>query len=232
MNLKLLRFKSCCSKPAQYIPTVVLLLMCVNGYSQVSFGLKVGVNLSRVMAKGDTSGAGWRTYGVSPSIHVGATGSVKLSKKFSLGADLLLSDKGYRNDGDGLFGASHLLYSNLPVYARFELVKGLSLQAGPEVGLLVAAWGEDREYLSAVYSWFDFGIIGGLEYNVTSRMRFTLRFEQGISNIIAKNATAQEYRYIQHSDPLISNKNLRDSGVVHRNQNLQLSLTYKLFGEN
>lgn len=231
MNLKLCPFKSGYFKSARCILPVVLFAMCANGYSQVSFGLKVGVNLSRVMAKGDTTGAGWRAYDVSPSIHIGASAAKRLSQKISLGADLLLSDKGYRTEGDGVFGASHLLYSNLPVYARFDLVKGLSLQAGPEIGLLIATLGEDKEYLSAVYSWFDFGLMGGLEYDVTSKMSLTLRFEQGISNMIGKNATTRQYRYVQNSDPLISDKNLRDSGVVHHNQNLQVSLTYKLFSD-
>lgn len=211
--------------PAKSILTITLaVLYCAEGYSQFSFGVKAGMNLSRMITKTDTSG--WDAYSVSPSFHLGTYGMLRASEKIAFGADLLISDKGFRIKNDGFSGASHLLYVNVPVYFDFRISNKLSLHAGPEIGILAMAWGKHKDYLKALYSNdFDFGVIGGLRYDVSSKLGFTFRFEQGLSNVVGKNATALQYN-IGSGDPVIEGQNLRERGVVHRNQTIQLTVNF------
>ncbi len=220
---------SVCWFSTRYILPVSLLLILSDLYAQPTFGIKSGINLSRMITRSDT--AGWDAYGISPSIHLGAFASLPISPKLNLGAEFLISDKGFRSDGDAFFGASHLLYINIPAYADIKVAKSLSVQIGPEVGLLATAWGKHKDYLSALYSnRFDLNVVAGLRYDVTNAVGLSIRFEQGLSNVVGKDASVLLYSY-GTGDPVITGQNLRDRGVVHRNQTIQLSVSFSFTDE-
>lgn len=208
---------------------LLLSLIAAGAQSQFSFGFKAGINLSRITSKGDTTGSEKYFYDLAPSLHIGATGSIKVSDRISVCADLLLSEKGYRKDSDGILEASRLLYSNMPVYLNLKLSDHFSLHAGPELGILIATRGDDRKYTNSLYSKVDLGAIAGVAYDISRRLSISLRLEQGISNIVSKNAHRLERVVAPTSDPVIVSRNLRDSGFVRRNQNVQLSMTWSLW---
>lgn len=213
-------------------PILIALLITVVSYTygQLTLGIKGGVNFSNVIYKSDT--AKWDSYGVAPSFHVGGYGRIKVTELISLSTELLVSDKGFRENGSAFLSKSHLLYANVPVLANFQIIPKLGLELGPEFGLLIASWGKHKEYLSAIYkNRFDLGVVAGLQYTVAPTIGMTLRVEQGLTNMVGRNVTASQYNYGTGADPVIVGQNLREQGVVHRNRNIQLSVCYTIFNK-
>lgn len=110
----------------------------------VRFGIKGGLNIATLA--GDVDNA-------SPKIgvHVGGLAEIKLTKKFSIQPEILLSLQGtkdqYSESSPGYSYNSenkvNLTYLNFPVMAKFYVIPNLSLEAGPQLGILVGA---KREY--------------------------------------------------------------------------------------
>jgi hypothetical protein len=192
-------------------------------YAQFSYGVKAGLNLSH-MQMTHASDTGTYNFGFSPSFQVGMYGSIDVSDKFTFTTDFLISDKGYKEES-----AVHLLYASIPIMAQFKPMKNLSVGLGPSLGILITTWGKDRELAKDFYTnYFDFGAVAGLQYSITFSIAIALRFEQGFSNVIGKDAKILGYRYIQESDPLFVNLNARDFGFKASNQSFQLSVCYAL----
>ncbi|HEY5916362.1 MAG TPA: porin family protein [Chryseolinea sp.] len=197
----------------------------VSAFPQLTFGLKGGLNYSRVIEKTDTSG--WNGYSFAPSINVGVFADFNLTEKTSIASEFLLSDKPFGYHGNS--GTSHLLYINLPVMFSCDVSNRISLKAGPQAGLLIATFGKNPEYLSAIYTnRFDLGIVAGIDYQLSQSFILAFRFEQGLANMIGREASGLAYRLQPDGDAMIVGVNLRDAGVVHHNQNFQLAVKYKL----
>jgi Outer membrane protein beta-barrel domain len=192
-------------------------------YAQFSYGVKAGLNLSRMQMTYPPDDAAV-SFGFTPSFHVGMYSSIDVSEKFAFSGDFLISDKGYKEKS-----AVHLLYASIPIMAQFKPIKNLSVGLGPTVGILITTWGKDRELTKDFYTnHFDFGAAAGLQYSITSSIAIALRFEQGFSNVIGKDTTIPYYRYINEGDPLIISENARDLGFKSWNQSFQLSVCYAL----
>jgi opacity protein-like surface antigen len=102
----------------------------------VKFGVKGGVNSSTFSGDGfgDFDNPNSRT-----SFNLGLLAEIPVSDKFSIQPEVLYSGQGYdiasRNNTNDV--EYQLDYINVPVLAKFYLVEGLSLEAGPQVGFLV-----------------------------------------------------------------------------------------------
>ena len=94
--------------------------------------------------------------------------------------------------------------------------------------MLIATSGKHREYLSAIYNRFDAGIVGGIDFELAKSFTLAFRFEQGLTNMIARDASSAQYQLAPDGDALIVGANLREAGVVHHSQNFQLSVKYRL----
>ncbi|WP_196889304.1 porin family protein [Aureivirga sp. CE67] len=126
------------------IVTILLLVGNVGLVSaqDISFGVKGGVNFSNLVGSdiyGGDSKTGWTA---------GVVLELELSDKFSIQPELLYSAQGaksnfsFPNDNDpNIRDRYHadikLDYINLPIYAKYYLVEGLSIDAGPQFAFLV-----------------------------------------------------------------------------------------------
>lgn len=80
-------------------------------------------------------------------VHAGGLVEIKIAPKFAIQPELLLSLQGakskYSEASPGYSYASenkiNLTYLNFPVMAKFYVIPKLSLEAGPQIGLLVGA---------------------------------------------------------------------------------------------
>src|SRR5688572_9008840 len=201
---------------------IFALLFCMHaaGYAQLKFGLKAGLNISRVHHK---SRFDKKVYGFMPSAHVGLYANKNFSEDFFLSGEFLLSDKGFEKDG-----ATHLLYASMPAMANFRIVDKLFLGVGPEWGILIAPIGEDTEFVKEVYSnRLDIGGAVGLQYAVGSAVIISVRWVRGFSNIIGRNAEVGYYPFSKQSGALLSGK-LREIEFVQKNECLQFSIGYSL----
>jgi hypothetical protein len=140
-----------------------------------------------------------------------------------LSGEFLFSDKGFEKDG-----STHLLYAGMPATANFRIIKSLFLDIGPEIGVLIAPIGKDREFVKAVYSnRLDISGVAGLQYTVGSSIWISVRWVRGFSNIIGQNANVGFYPFTTQSGVLLSS-DLRKAGFVQKNESFQLSIGHSL----
>lgn len=95
------------------------------------FGAKAGINFATL--DGDVQGLNGRT-----SFHLGLVAEFASTGEFSVQPELLYSNVGATasNDDDA---ALKLSYISIPVMAKYYIVNGLSLEAGPQVSFNIAA---------------------------------------------------------------------------------------------
>ena len=138
---------------------------------EVTFGAKGGLNLSTIV--GDANN-------VSSIIgaHIGGMAEISLSEKFAVQPEVLFSMQGAKDD----FGTLNMNYINVPVMAKYFVTEEISLEAGPQVGVLMSSK-YDGEDVKDFYSSTDFGFNFGAGYKMESGLNFSLRYNLGLSNI-------------------------------------------------
>lgn len=123
------------------LPLAVILLTSGAYAQSVKFGVKAGLNVSTFT--GDDSDEAESLTG----FHVGGVAEIKFTDKFSLQPELLYSTQGAKASVSGIEGGvaynadikAKVSYINLPVMAKYYVIPGLSLEAGPQVGFKVDA---------------------------------------------------------------------------------------------
>jgi len=118
------------------------------------------------------------------SFHVGAIAEITISDVFSVQPEILYSAQGAKADeGDGELSLDYL---NLPIMGKYYVGEGFSIEAGPQVGLLMSAELDDGDNSIDVKdetSGIDFGFNLGLGYKMDSGLNFGARYNLGLSNI-------------------------------------------------
>jgi len=155
-----------------------------------SFGVKGGVNFATLNGN-DIDSPDSRT-----SFHVGVLAELPVSSFFSVQAEALYSGQGAEANFSGPDGDKaefQLDYINVPVLAKFYIMEGLSLEAGPQFSFLVneefdfnpnANDGDiDLENTRYEANSFDFGVAGGLTFQTSMGLFATARYVQGITEI-------------------------------------------------
>lgn len=162
---------------------MLLAAVAVFGFSnmdaqEVKFGAKAGVNFASIGGD-DTGDLKSRT-----AFHVGAMAEIGISDKFAVQPELLYSSVGAKADeGDGEL---KLDYISVPVMAKYMVAEGFSLEAGPQIGLLLSAKSEgggESEDVKDFVNGLDLGIGVGASYRMDSGLNFGARYSLGLSNI-------------------------------------------------
>ena len=164
----------------------VLLIACIalfgfNVNAQgVSFGAKAGVNFASLTGD-DVDDLDGRT-----SFHIGAVAEISISEKFSVQPELIYSAQGAKESFEGEDFELNVDYLNIPVLAKYYVAKGFSLEAGPQVGLLLSAkikaGGEEEDFKDEVKG-IDFGANLGLGYKLDNGLNFSAKYIVGLANI-------------------------------------------------
>lgn len=165
----------------------------------ISFGLKGGLNVSTLGGDVDN---------VDPKIgaHIGGLVEIKLTNRFAIQPEILLSLQGakseytesspnyYYNEESKL----NLTYLNFPVMAKFYVLPNLSLEAGPQLGILVSAKNDFTVYendngdiyaysqnsnAKGNYKTAEASLNFGASYYFTKNIFLEGRFCVGLSNI-------------------------------------------------
>lgn len=158
--------------------------------SLAQFGIKGGVNLATLTADDFEDGADSRT-----SFNVGILAELPLSDRFSIQPEVLYSSQGFdiqqNDDGDDL--EYQLDYIQVPILAKIYLIKGLSVEAGPQFGFKANEEidsnpnGDDGDFVidqdSSVFKDFDTSIVGGVSYKFETGFFVSGRYTYGLTNI-------------------------------------------------
>lgn len=176
----------------------ILALMAVaynaNAQQHFKIGAKAGVNFSTLsnVSKGE----------MLPGFYVGAVSEFKITEKFSFQPELVYSSQGAKNvytETVAAVTAHHhnhdkLEYINLPLLAKYYFTQGLSVELGPQFGLLLKATNEDEVTIDGVevkenrdfkdeVNAFDFGVGAGLAYELSNGFFVNARYNLGLTNV-------------------------------------------------
>ena len=147
----------------------------------IRFGAKAGVNIANLT--GDDADDLDSKIG----FHVGAVVEIPISDVFAFQPELLYSTQGAKfefSDGlEKLESKAKYNYLNIPLMAKFYVAEGFSLQAGPQIGILLSADIErERSFdVKDETKTIDFGINFGAGYQLESGIFFDARYNLGLT---------------------------------------------------
>jgi hypothetical protein len=183
------------------ILTSLLILTIGLAFAQnTQFGLKGGLNVANL------NGTGWvELSNTSPiiSFHVGGFVEIKLSDKISIQPELLYSLQGCKysielrqNDDPNeppinADVVSSLSYINIPVMFKYYVIEKFSLEAGPQLGVLVSSkvksdlTGQPSSVYNNIsgYNSFDYGVNFGAGYDISEKLSTGIRYNLGLCDI-------------------------------------------------
>ena len=161
----------------------------------IQFGAKAGINIATLQP--DLNDPASRT-----SIHLGGMAEIPLMEKFSVQPELLYSAQGVKDESDD-DEVIKLSYLTLPIMAKYYVMEGLSVEAGPQIGFLLSAEAEDdgETYdLKDDTKSVDFGFAIGAGYKLETGLNFGLRYFFGSDiNDISEDSDQFKNRVFQIS---------------------------------
>ncbi len=150
----------------------------------VTFGAKAGLNLANLAED-------FKRDAYAITFHAGGMAEISFCEKFAIQPELLFSIQEVMSDQYN----SMLSYINLPVMAKYFVTEEISIEAGPQIGLLIPLESGDKDYLSST----DFGLNLGAGYKMESGLNFGLRYNFGLSNIVDDGRTDAKNSIMQFS---------------------------------
>ena len=156
---------------------LLLAVLTVLGFTNVNaqeikFGAKGGLNFASI------SGDNTKGIDVVTSFNFGVLSEIPISEKFSFQPELMYSGQGYSFNDNTIA----LSYLNIPLMGKYYLTKGLSIEAGPQIGFLLAAKNEKIDVKDS-FNTFDFGVNFGLGYKLDNGLNFGARYNLGLTDI-------------------------------------------------
>ncbi len=149
-------------------------------------GIKIGGNIANL------SGDGTENISSALNFQAGLYTEITLSEEFKVQPELLFSVYGFKQDFEGT-STIRLNYVILPVMAKYYVSETFSLDAGPQVGLLVTAkngTGSMADVKSDFYD-RDFGVNVGASYIVSDKVSTSLRYYFGLSDVTTATTNNQ-----------------------------------------
>lgn len=172
----------------QYILTLsIILIISIPTYSQVSFGIKSGMNITTT-----------KNLIAYPKNRIGFYGggfvTIPLDKKLFLQPELLYSTKGDKpyNEFSAPNSTLRFNYLNLPILLGYKIDHKTSLLAGPELGVLTSAllkiYKNKKFDASKNYpNKFDAALDIGISYNAIKSIGIEARYSYGFKTLSYKD---------------------------------------------
>ena len=153
-----------------------------NAQDGMSFGAKGGINMANI--------AGAEGASTLLAFHLGAFAEFKVSDKFAVQPELLYSMQGAKYEFFGSSVTYNLNYILVPVMAKYYVTDAISINAGPQLGILMSAsidGADAKEGLNTT----DFGLNFGGGYNIGDNMMLDLRYNLGLSELAKDKAEGE-----------------------------------------
>jgi hypothetical protein len=159
----------------QLFAILCLTAIAFNGNAQVKITPAVGLNISNISnAEGTTSKMG---------LHLGAYVGFKLSDNLHIQPGLFYSQKGCSFKILNETTSLKYNYLEIPVNAVYAFGNsGLSLNAGPYLGMLMSAKWEDLDVKEGMSS-MDFGLNIGASIDLPANLMLRLQYGMGMANL-------------------------------------------------
>lgn len=156
------------------------LVMCISGASAQGFdwGIKAGLNLATLTKVDDAK--------MKPSMYAGVFANfMVIDDLLDIQPEVLYSRQGYK---DGDFYA-RLNYLNIPVLAKLHILNKLTLDLGPQFGIMLNAKGKEKIDGNTVkgdldgLKNFDVSFAMGLTYRIISMLDVSARYNLGLTKV-------------------------------------------------
>lgn len=147
-----------------FLSIAAVFVIGVASAQEMKYGVKAGLNNSNFTGDLESDAA--------TSFYVGGLVDFTVSEKFHVQPELLYSVEGADK--------ASVSYLRLPIMAKYYVMDGLSLQAGPELAFKIGA--EDDFTDEAVKS-LDYGLGIGAGYELESGLFFDARYNLGLANV-------------------------------------------------
>ena len=132
---------------------------------EMKFGVKAGAAQTNLAGEGDTGDT-------KIGFYAGGLIDLPVAGNFHVQPELLFSMEGAEDAG--------LTYLRVPVMAKYYIIEGLSLQAGPQLGIKVGA---EDDFIDESTKSVDFGLAAGAAYELPMGLFFDIRYNAGLANI-------------------------------------------------
>lgn len=200
-------------KPIKVIATNIILLLTFSVSAQViepedienpfnilSYGVKAGINYATV-TKGNASIAPDGRLG----IYAGIFGEVPIiNDLLSIQGELFYSRQGFERTHK-ISGAEYTAeyrfdYINMPILAKYYIVKGFSLEGGPQFGYKIndkisAPFSTEEHPIPQETNDFDIGYAAGTSFEFNEGLLISIRYMHSLKDVIketeAKNTVIQ-----------------------------------------
>jgi hypothetical protein len=161
----------------------ILIITCDAAIAQkIHVGIKAGANVNKLTGKSfdDQFSFGY---------HAGAFLTIKLSKKFAIQPEVLFNQ--INTDTSSNYSAIYqfnkvdkvqLKYMSIPILLNFKPVKILTLQVGPQFGILTNKSKTVVQNGKDAFKSGDFSMLGGAQVNI-SHLNIYARYAIGLSNL-------------------------------------------------
>lgn len=189
-------------------------LVKVSAQPAIGFGVKAGINISKQSTSIETQNVEAIDLKGLLRLNGGAWFSLFITDRLAVQPELLISGKG-TDWNDPSYNVRDLLtYVDLPVMIRYQVIKLVNIQAGPQIGYLLVAKQKDNASgdvikINDYYKKPDFAIAVGVEANLPAKINVTARYVFGLTHVTTD---------VQYIDPWINNF-------------FQLSVGYRLIGK-
>jgi hypothetical protein len=161
----------------------ILIISCDAAIAQkIHVGIKAGANVNKLTGKSfdDQFSFGY---------HAGAFLTIKLNKKFAIQPEVLYNQ--INTDTSSNYSAIYqfnkvdkvqLKYMSIPILLNFKPVKILTLQVGPQFGILTNKSKTVVQNGKDAFKSGDFSMLGGAQVNI-SHLNIYARYAIGLSNL-------------------------------------------------
>ncbi len=141
--------------------TATALLICINTFSQISIGVKAGLNFANVTNTSGFNNSSRTGYMIGGYI------ATKQKKIFGFRSEIILSRQGYDYKTNTNTGKVNLDYLLLPQILVIKFPKLVQVHAGGQAAFLLNATvdssGNNGGSLFDYFNRFDYGLAGGVE---------------------------------------------------------------------
>jgi hypothetical protein len=165
---------------------IVGLSNSVNAQEYWNFGVKGGVNFTNMTSNG------FKDKNSRTGFHLGVLAEIPVGDRFSMQPEVLYSTQGTEAtrmfSGDRIHGEYQLDYIQVPVIAKFYVIDGLALEAGPSFNFLVEEEydfednGISLEQDSELGSTFELGGAVGASYKFNNGFFLNGRYALGFTD--------------------------------------------------
>ncbi len=165
---------------------LILAIFCITGnaaFSQrLSIGFKGGANINKITGK---SFSDQFTFGY----HLGGFFAVRINNKFAVQPEILFNQ--INMDTSGSFSSVYkfnqvdkiqLKYLSIPILLNYKPVKYITLQAGPQFGVLMNKSNTLAENGRDAFKIGDLSMLGGVQVNISHFIVYG-RYAVGLSNL-------------------------------------------------